>query len=347
MARLQTSLKSRLFQHIAVAFAGAFLGLAKCDRSHSFVELKRKIGDFQLAGGNSASMKEINGGRRCTDAFGKEPPGYFFSGKITLDDCAKIAMQQPAVLGFRWGSGSFHHEAYNGYANPEMVGKDESDAIDLHRLFGDAEIFTCGIFVKLVGFNRQPAPFHESNLTATLGIEDPRPSDGPAGMICFQRWTLVEFLKPHIQDLWFCYMASSAVHVCNHNRDIFYFQGEIFIGVFIMFLAMLGFIMRDLPEFEIPLVWFTRLLVNMELGLVCVAFFIKVTPGIGELNICILAYFTNIAMSYVLFVPYWVAEWCDEDSPFNTAYLLALSFSPAFLCEFMTYYPGFITLVSI
>merc|ERR1719162_1039405 len=39
-------------------------------------------------------------------------------------------------------------------------------------------------------------------------------------------------------------------------------------------------------------------------------------------------------------------ESMNENSPFNTAYLLGMAFSPAFLCEFMSYYSGFITLVS-
>merc|ERR1712228_398555 len=50
-------------------------------------------------------------------------------------------------------------------------------------------------------------------------------------------------------------------------------------------------------------------------------------------------------MAVLLFVPYYIMEHMSEDSPFNTAYLLLLAFSPCFLMEFMSYWSHFILLV--
>merc|ERR1740133_332883 len=57
------------------------------------------------------------------------------------------------------------------------------------------------------------------------------------------------------------------------------------------------------------------------------------------------AFFLDVVMALFLFCPYHVMEFLSEDSPFNTAYLLLLAFSPCFLMEFMSYWSHFILLV--
>merc|ERR1712072_986976 len=156
---------------------------------------------------------------------------------------------------------------------------------------------------------------------------------------------MAEFFKPSVSELWFCYMPIEGAESCGKSAKEFYLQGKIFVVVFIFFLAVLGWIMADMPEFETPLVWFARLLLNLELGLVSCGFLLGRWYDTESATFFILAYVLVVAGGALLFVPYYVMEWWSEDSPFNTAYLLLLAFSPCFLMEFMSYWSHFILLV--
>merc|ERR1712013_367891 len=103
--------------------------------------------------------------------------------------------------------------------------------------------------------------------------------------------------------------------------------------------------MRDMPEFETPLVWFSRLLLNLELGLLTVGFLLTKWKDCESWRFYLAAFGLNIIASLLVFLPYHIMEWINEDSPFNTAYLLLVAFSPCFLAEFMSYWAHFICLV--
>jgi hypothetical protein len=132
---------------------------------------------------------------------------------------------------------------------------------------------------------------------------------------------------------------------CQEEGGAFYFQGGIFIVLFIFFLGVLGWIMADMPEFETPLVWLTRLLLNVELGMISVAFLLERWSDTESPTFFLGAFFLDIVAALLLFVPYYIMERLSEDSPFNTAYLLLLAFSPCFLMEFMSYWSHFVLLV--
>merc|ERR1711972_528915 len=132
---------------------------------------------------------------------------------------------------------------------------------------------------------------------------------------------------------------------CKRGAGQFYTQGGIFICLFLCLLGALGFIMRDMPEFETPLVWFSRLLLNLELGLLTVGFLLTRWKDTESFRFFLTAFGMNIILSMLVFLPYHIMEWINEDSPFNTAYLLLVAFSPCFLAEFTSYWAHFICLV--
>lgn len=302
--------------------------------------LTQSMGVFQLTGKTNPSLREVNGGRLCVNGFGKTPPGYYFKGQIGLEQCAAIAQEQPSSLGFRWGRIGFDYGVYSSYAH--ALGGNQSDPVDLSLLFPDADDFVCAVYV---GFDTlgQPYSFVKSNLSSQFS--KPKLKDGPASSVCFQRWTMTEFFKPFVSELWFCYMPKAMVEHCDKQSTEFYMQGKLFIVVFCFFLAILGYIMADLPEFEAPLVWFTRLLLNLELGLLSCGLLLEKWYDTENASYFILAYVLDVAGGVLLFCPYWIMERISEDSPFNTAYLLLLAFSPCFLMEFMSYWSHFILLV--
>jgi hypothetical protein len=305
--------------------------------------LQKRMGNFQLTGQADASLREVNGGRMCVNGFGKVPPGYYFTTDVSIEECAQVAHDQPNPLGFRWGRPGFDYSAYNDYAQPEAQGGNVSRPVDLGHLFRDSGDFTCTIYVGHDS-RGQPVPFVKSNVSARFA---PKLKDGPAESVCFQRWTMTEFFKPAVGELWFCYMPATAASVegCRSLADAFYFQGKIFVCIFIFFLGVLGWIMADMPEFETPLVWFTRLLLNLELGLVSTAFLLERWFDTESPTFFVAAFFLDIFGAWLLFVPYYIMERLSEDSPFNTSYLLFLAFSPCFLMEFMSYWSHFMLLV--
>lgn len=178
-----------------------------------------------------------------------------------------------------------------------------------------------------------------------MGIK-PELKDGPASKVCFQRWTMTEFFKPVVSELWFCYMVSANADHCDTSRDDFYTQGKIFMCVFVFFLGVLGWIMADMAEFERPLVWFTRFLLNMEMAMVTVACLLCSGWRATESPwFYLTAYGGGVVGALVLFIPYYIMEHIREDFFGNTAYLLLCAFSPCFLMEFMSYWSHFILLV--
>jgi len=217
----------------------------------------------------------------------------------------------------------------------------QDDPVDLGLLFPTPGDFWCTIYTA-VDERGQPFAFKQTNISSKL---EPKIKDGPAHSVCFQRWTMTEFFKPIVEELWFCYMPATGMKRCNEQANEFYTQGKIFIVVFILFLGILGFIMSDMQEFETPLVWFSRLLLNLEFGMLSVGFLLERFEDTEGPAFFIAAYLIDVFAAIVLFIPYYVMEHFSEDSPFNTAYLLLLAFSPCFLMEFMSYWSHFILLV--
>jgi len=156
---------------------------------------------------------------------------------------------------------------------------------------------------------------------------------------------MTEFFRPFVSELWFCYMPTTGEASCQENAQSFYMQGKIFVVVFVFFLAVLGWIMADMAEFETPLVWFTQFLLNMEFGLLSCGFLLEWWPDTEGVSFYLLAYIIDVAATWLAFIPYRVMESINENSPFNTAYLLLMAFSPCFLMEFMSYWSHFILLV--
>jgi len=218
--------------------------------------------------------------------------------------------------------------------------------VDLSEIFPDTgEKFLCAIYVGRNPITGSMVSFMRNNYTETAGVEEPDLKDGPATTVCFQRFSMIEFVKPAVDQIWFCYMKSSAQAECAERSQAYYNQGIYFLVAFVFFLACLGFIMRDMPEFEKPLLWFTRLLVHLELGLVCVGLLMEYTRVQGAM-FSVLAILTNFLCGFLFMMPYQVMEWMDENNPFNIAYLLAMCFCPCFTVEFVSYWPGVIRLVS-
>lgn len=310
--------------------------------------LKKTMGLFQLTGGAHPSLREVNGGRLCVNGFGKEPTGYHMHGQISLDDCARIAHEQTQPLGFRWGRYGFDYDVYDEYATPRSAGSNTSqqtNGVDLARLFGaDTSDFYCAVYVGLDS-RGTPFTFVKSNVSAHL---KPQLRDGPASSVCYQRWTMTQFFRPYVAELWFCYMASSAVEDCETASSQFMTQGKIFMVVFIFFLGVLGWIMADMPEFEKPLIWFARFLLHLEMGMVSVAILLMLFDEYlagRPFSFFFTGFLFDVIGGIVLFIPYWTMEHINEDSFFNTAYLLLLAFSPCFLLEFFSYWSRFIDLV--
>jgi hypothetical protein len=330
-----------LFVGLPYASVGPVHGASVKPANHGL--LKKEIGRFQLTGNAHSTLKEVNGGKLCVNAFGKTPPGWYFSAQVSLEECANLASVQPSTLGFRWGRSGFDYEHYKAHAMPNSKASDES-GVDLARLFPGTDPFGCTIFVG-EDSRGQPMAFRTSNLTSQLGVQVADMRDGPAREVCFQRWTMTQFFKPRVSELWFCYMPREEMNRCTEKAAEFYFQGQVFIGLFLILLGALGFIMRDMPEFETPLVWFSRLLLNLELGLLCVGFLLLQMEDTESFTFFLAAWAMNIGASIVVFLPYHLMERLNEDSPFNTAYLLLVAFSPCFLLEFASYWSHFIVLV--
>merc|ERR1719253_2563010 len=103
--------------------------------------------------------------------------------------------------------------------------------------------------------------------------------------------------------------------------------------------------MADMPEFETPLTWFARFLLNLEFGMISIGFLLERWYDTESPLFFVIAYLINIFGAAACFAPYYFMEYVSEDSPFNTAYLLLLAFSPCFLMEFMSYWSHFILLV--
>lgn len=301
--------------------------------------LHKNMGRFQLTGNTQPTLREVNGGRLCVNGFGKSPPFYHFSGRLSLDKCSAIAHEQPHSLGFRWGREGFDYGIYTSYAR--AMGGNQSNQVDLGLLFSEPGDFICTIYVALDS-SGQPFAFTKSNLSEGF---KPKLKDGPAHSVCFQRWTMTEFFRPFVSEIWFCYMPEMGETSCLEHAESFYTQGKIFVVVFVFFLAVLGWIMADMAEFETPLVWFTRFLLNMEFGLLSCGFLLEFWSDTEGVSFYLLAFIMDVAMAILAFVPYNIMEHINENSPFNTAYLLLMAFSPCFLMEFMSYWSHFILLV--
>jgi len=304
--------------------------------------LQKSLGPFQLTGEAHPTLREVNGGRLCVNAFGKLPSGYDLEGNISLDECSEIAASQLAPLGFRWGRPGFDYQAYTRYAE-KIPGRGE-EVVDLAALFPGTGDFACTVYIGSDSLG-QHYEFRKTNLSRRFA-EKPPLQDGPAEAVCYQRWTMYEFFKPAVSELWFCYMPKAEVASCLKQRSEYYTQGKIFVITFLFFLAVLGWIMADLPEFEQPLVWVARFLINLELGLVSCGFLLeRWHEGHSSVTFFLLAYVMDVVGVYAVMVPYWIMEWRSQDSAFNTAYLLLCAFSPCFLMEFMSYWSHFVLLV--
>jgi len=335
-----------LWSQIVLRLASAFPWEAAEDEpvkpSAASGVLEKSIGLFELTGGAKPTLEEVNGGRLCVNGFGKRPPGYYIIASISLAQCAAIAAEQPAPLGFRWGRQGFDYAVYTAYATSKEKGGNGSDPVDLRRLFPDPGEFVCTIYTALDSTG-QPYTFEKGNVSKHF---KPELKDGPASNVCFQRWTMTEFFKPVVSELWFCYMVTTNADHCDTSRKNFYIQGKIFMCVFIFFLGVLGWIMADMAEFERPLVWFTRFLLNMEMAMVTVACLLASGwKGTESMLFYLVAYGGGVVGPFILFIPYYVMEHIREDFFGNTAYLLLLAFSPCFLMEFMSYWSHFILLV--
>mmetsp|Transcript_120721 Transcript_120721/g.341379 ORF Transcript_120721/g.341379 Transcript_120721/m.341379 type:complete len:418 (-) Transcript_120721:155-1408(-) len=307
----------------------------------SLGNLTRQFGNFVLTNNRQPDLRTINGGRLCVGAWGKQPSHYAASGRISPSQCADVAMRVPDALGFRWGREGYSADAYNRYTKLDSIQR----PVNLDEIFDeDNKDFECSIFVGRDLDSDEPL---ELATNITLPSFFPRGGavvEGPGSSVCFQRWTLQRFFCPSVTELWFCYMPEAGWPKCMENNSKKNQQGVVFLVAGVIFMAVLGYIMRDLPEFETPLLWFTRLLLCMELGVVAVAQLLKAGADAGpgfELVAVVLVLFAQ----YTLLVPYRILEHFTENSPFNTFYLLFLAFSPCYVGETMSYYSAFPLLI--
>lgn len=319
----------------------AVVGIAQ---SAQLGTLPKELYGFELSSGVSASMRDINGGRYCVGAMGKQPASYEWNGDIDLETCAQIASSQEGVSGFRWGRKSINEQAF--------IDLEKTDAaVDLQSLFynpgRDAyEKYSCSIYVRHYTADEdekmRPSNFTNSSLAKSLGFS-PKMHDGPGEQVCTQRWTLLQFFMP-VESFWFCYGLASKEQECGEERRSFFNQSTLF-GVFaLLFTVFFAYLLAGQKECVEVLMWSARVSMGLETGLLAVSILVEKRAYEGWQF-----YFIAVGLGYLLLLctmlPLYVWEFCVSSSPGSAGsifYMLCLLFSTSFFFEYMSYHHAFL-----
>jgi len=300
--------------------------------------LVRKAGAWVLVGDVVASMRAVNGGRHCVGPWGREPSKYELHGSIGLAHCSALASAQKGSVGFRWGREGFDSAAYHMYVAPD----DAATAVQLSTLFAGALDYTCAIYMSIDPATGYPYELSVGNLTGYI----PDYRNGVGDQVCYQRWDLNMYFQPWVDEMWFCYMSEndSATELCVESTRTKNVEGALILFSGMVFLVLLAYIMRESPEFEKPLSWLAQFVLFLELGLFAVATLLRTGQDSG-LFPCAAVIIILVAQYFIL-LPYRLAQQFLRSSPFNTAYLLILAFSPCVSAEIMSYTAAFPLLIT-
>lgn len=321
--------------------------------------LQTSLSGFVLTAGSGATLRDINGGQMCVDASGFVPPGYELKGRVDLATCAAISREQPNVVGFRWGRETFDMQAYRQYS---AAGLAPNTPVKLVDLFPGTANYTCMVY--LVAEDGSQGDFQDTQLAREYGfrsslsrrlkgthaqghggggdedeaLKKPSASKGDQGLaVCQQRWTLLQFFHVRAHEFWFCYVPEARVSKCLEERHTFvYVQGMAFISSIVAFFAVLAFIMQKQGGLIWALLWTSRVLLNMMLGMAAVGLLLYWGLDGEQVRFSIVATLLAIGMFNVLFLPFCFLEFCPFPCVF---YLMVLTLSPTVLAEVMSYYP--------
>jgi len=318
------------------------LSAAEVRRCVAIQEFVGEILGFRLTGGHAPTLSEINGGKLCVDAWGKQPPSYAAHGAFDLSQCATIANDVPYSIGFRWGSNSFDVPTYALYASKDAP----TEPMDLNELFyGNDPLvavtehtYTCAIYMGTNATAQAAYPFRATDSSTAFGFVPTDIDDGPGIEVCFQRWTLLEFFRFEIDELWFCYMKQDEWPLCQEQSDMYVKTGWFFyIGLFIA-LAVISFTLPAIPECSCVLLWLARALLNWELGLMCIHYLLAHGYERDAFRFFGVSVLTVIVLSTLVFLPYQIAECFRRQNAFGTFYLMIICISPTVIFEHVLAY---------
>lgn len=341
--------------------------------------LPRWIEGFILAGDNEASLRLINGGRRCVDAQGREPPGWQINGSsLDLTTCAKVARSQKSVVGFRWGRAGFSHSSYVRHVHPEGS-EDLNVAVDLNELFSGNGTFMCNIYMIDENGHTPQLDLNKTEESATARRLAPHPvvhqhhkasanhrthnrwyrdqerlkTEGvvkisqTGDQVCLQRRSLLRFYDIETTEMWFCYLPEERWPGCEHGIKRFYIEGLVpLMGAFTL-VTVLAFVMQRQWHFMWALSWVASFVVSLELGVASVALLLKLGADI-RLGLFV---FEAVALSLVVvgtglaMLPHRCRKILFSCPVPVTAYLLTLVTLPCFTLDLMSYWSTFPLLV--
>lgn len=307
--------------------------------------LQKQVHRFVLTGHKDPTMRQINGGRMCVDAWGKQPSRYTSSKSISLDSCGLYASSDASIIGFKWGAKAFSADVYREYAQPVAEGQAPSFHVDLHRLFDNQTKFSCTVFVDNSKEDGKPLKLAATPLRTHLGFDDAEASRGAGVHVCRQRWTLLRLLfYTDVGEMYFCFMPQSDWHLCQERFEQFQVMGKIFYLVLFFFLLFLAYVMRHIVSFSVSLTWLVRVVCCAELAILSINYMLD--NGHDKMDSPFVFFLKTVGMTFiglnVLLVPKYVCDYLFHRASFlGISWLLVLVLQPTAILEWITYDPQF------
>jgi len=313
----------------------------------------------------------INGGRRCVDSKGVEPPGWQLNGThLDLATCARIASRQPHVVGFRWGKRGFNHSAYMRHVRPsksEGISTHEA-SVDLSQLFSGTGSFKCTIYMvdrnggaPALDLDDAELPVHARSrrlFTHQFPREDHRryAQHGVGGArflrqygdeVCLQRRSLLRYYNFETTEMWFCYSPEDRWSGCDAKIKAFYLESLLPMLGALALIFLLSYIVQNQWHFTWALLWVASFCVNLELGVASVALLLTIGADgkMGTLTFEAAAFFLVVVGASLALLPHrccGLQRWCPV---LATSYLLVLVSLPCITLDLMTYWNAFPLLV--
>jgi len=156
--------------------------------------------------------------------------------------------------------------------------------------------------------------------------------------ICQQRWTLLRFLKPSSDELWFCYMPEGAWPQCEEKLVHYDMQGFAFLGASLLLLSVIAYVMRHQTQFTICIEWLAVFILNMAVAFAGVKYLIDRDMDFNRMSFSATAMAIVISGSNLLYLPYAILKWCDVSNTLSLLYLLIVAYSPCVFLDRMSYY---------
>jgi hypothetical protein len=197
------------------------------------------------------------------------------------------------------------------------------------------------------GAEDSPTLFRDTNLTT--GIH-PKLVGNPGNEVCLQRWTLLQFFMPAVDQFWFCYLPQDRWPACEEGIGTFVMQGEGFVVLMLVGLAPLSYLMRKQTPLAWALTWGSRLLLNLELALVSVAVLVHWGYDGEAVKLAVFAFVGTVVVFNVLMLPHRCCISCGDQAvdlckALAMWYLFAVTFSPCAVAEIMSYWPALTLIV--